>query len=208
MLQRDIAKKFGPIEVLVVVFVCLFALAVIGPAMQMSRFDEYRLACAENLSQIGRAMLIYANDYDDELPRAGGRNSVWAPTIPSWNAYNRFSAYAMAPDGNGGQANISSCFYLLVKYAEVTPGTFVCPGDVGTTEFQLSEVGAGFGELIDFWDFGPRPSQHCSYAYHMPFGLYALTTSSEPGMAVAADRNPWMDSPAAAAKQFPGMYNS
>jgi len=34
----------------------------------------------------------------------------------------------------------------------------------------------------------------------MPFGLYALTTSSEPGMPVAADRNPWMDSPAGAAK--------
>jgi hypothetical protein len=34
----------------------------------------------------------------------------------------------------------------------------------------------------------------------MPYGLYALTTSSEPGMAVAADRNPWMMSPAAEAK--------
>jgi hypothetical protein len=34
----------------------------------------------------------------------------------------------------------------------------------------------------------------------MPYGLYALTTSSEPGMAVAADRNPWIASPAAEAK--------
>ncbi|MFB0551849.1 MAG: hypothetical protein ACETWQ_00920, partial [Phycisphaerae bacterium] len=41
---------------------------------------------------------------------------------------------------------------------------------------------------------------HCSYSYHMPFGLYALTTSSEPGMAVAADRNPFIDSPAAEAQ--------
>ena len=37
----------------------------------------------------------------------------------------------------------------------------------------------------------------------MPFGLYALTTSSEPGMAVAADRNPWQDSPGASAKDIP-----
>jgi hypothetical protein len=36
----------------------------------------------------------------------------------------------------------------------------------------------------------------------MPFGLYALTTSSEPGMAVAADRNPWQASPAATAKDM------
>ncbi len=187
-------------------FVCLFVIAIIGPAAQFSRFEEYRMACATNLSNIGKAMLIYANDYEDELPRAGGRNSIWAPTIPSWNALNRFGAYAMAADGSGGSASISSCFYLLVKYVEVTPGTFVCPGDVGTTEFLLTDVGAGFGELINFWDFGPEAAKHCSYAYHMPFGLYALSTSSEPGMAVAADRNPFQDSPATEAKMFPGIF--
>jgi hypothetical protein len=208
MSRRDKATKFGPVEVLVIVFVCLFAIAIIGPAAQMSQFEAYRIQCADNLSQLGKAMLIYANDYDDELPRAGGRTSVWAPTIPSWNAFNRHMAYGLSADGSGGSASISSCFYLLVKYAEVTPRTFVCPGDVGTTEFNLADVGAPFvNELIDLWDFGPEPRRHCSYAYHMPFGLYALSTSSEPGMAVAADRNPWQDSPAAAAKQFPGMYN-
>jgi len=208
MSKRDVAKKFGPVEVLVLVFVCLFSLAVIGPATQMSRFEAYRIECGDNLSQIGRAMLLYANDYEDELPRSGGRNSVWAPIIPDWKTYNRFGAYGLSADGSGGSANISSCFYLLVKYAEVTPRTFICPGDVGTTEFKLSDVNIGFvGQLIDLWDFGPEPSRHCSYAYHMPFGLYALTTSREPGVAVAADRNPWMDSPAASAKQYPGYYH-
>ncbi|MGB2862269.1 MAG: hypothetical protein WBC05_03000, partial [Sedimentisphaerales bacterium] len=202
MSERDKAKKLGPVEVLVVVFVCLFLLAVIGPASQMSRFDAYRLECGNNLSQIGRAMLIYANDYEDEFPRSGGRNSVWAARIPAWNALNRFGAYGLSVNGSGGTANISSCFYLLVKYAEVTPGTFVCPADAGTTEFRLADVGAGFRELIDLWDFGPEPGKHCSYTYHMPFGLYALTTSNDPGMAIAADRNPWMDSPAANAKDI------
>ncbi|GEM_PF-199618 len=206
MLQRDKAKKFGPIEILVVVFVCLFALAVIGPAMQMSRFEEYRLACATNLSNIGKAMLIYANDYDDELPRSGGRNSVWAPTIPDWRANNRFSAYGLSANGDRGSASISSCFYLLVKYVEMTPRTFVCPGDAGTTEFKLADVDAGGNMLTDLWDFGPEPGKHCSYAYHMPFGLYALSTSNDPGMAIAADRNPWMDSPAGMDKYI-GLFD-
>jgi hypothetical protein len=208
MSKQEKTKKLGPVEVLVVVFVCLFVLAVIGPAMQMSQFEEYRIQCAMNLSNIGKAMLIYANDYEDEFPRSGGRNSIWAPTIPSWNAYNRFMAYGLSADGSGGQASISSCFYLLVKYAEVTPGTFVCPGDVGTTEFKLADVDAPlFSQLIDLWDFGPEPGRHCSYSYHMPFGFYALTTSSDPGLAMAADRNPWMDSPAASAKYFPGGFS-
>jgi len=200
-------KKLGPIDAMVVLFICLFFIAIIGPAAQMSQFEAYRIQCADNLSQIGRAMLIYANDYDDELPRSGGRNSIWAPTIPNWIATNRYSAYAMGADGSGGSASISSCFYLLIKYAGLMPGTFVCPGDVGTTEFKLADVGAGFGELIDFWDFGPQAREHCSYDYHMPFGLYALTASIDPGLAVAADRNPWQDSPAAAAKLYPGAYN-
>jgi len=208
MSKREKAKKLGPVEVLVVVFVCLFALAVIGPAMQMSRFEEYRMACTNNLSQIGRAMLIYANDYEDEFPRSGGRNSVWAPTIPDWRANTRESAYGLSRN-SGGQANISSCFYLLVKYTEVTPRTFVCPGDVGTTEFKLADVDMGFGglELINLWDFGPEAGKHCSYAYHMPFGVYTLSMSDDPGLAVAADRNPWMDSPAAFAKGFPGPFH-
>ena len=206
MSKRGKAKKFGPVEVLVVVLVCLFVIAIIGPAAQMSRFDAYRIKCATNLSNIGRAMLIYANDYEDELPRSGGRNAVWAPIIPNWSSLNRFGAYGISANGSGGVANISSCFYLLVKYAGVTPGTFVCLADAGTTEFKLADMNIGYRELIDLWDFGPEPSRHCSYAYHMPFGFYALVISNEPGMAIAADRNPWMDSPAAFAKQFPGLF--
>jgi hypothetical protein len=128
-------------------------------------------------------------------------------TIPSWLAPNRFTAYGLAADGSGGTGTVASCFYLLVKYAEVTPKSFICKGDSGTTEFKPADEGAGDRELIDLWDFGPEPRKHCSYSYHLPFGLYALTTASEPGLAVAADRNPWIESPAGDAKQFPGLYS-
>jgi len=168
------------------------------------------MVCGTNLSGIGKAMLIYANDYEDELPRAGGRNSTWAATIPGWDAMNRFGAYNVGQDGSGGVASITSCFYLLVKYAEVTPKSFICKGDSGATEFKPANYGAGARDLIELWDFGPgaqqAPCNHCSYSYHMPFGLYALTTSSEPGMAVAADRNPLQPSPSADAKAWPGIF--
>jgi len=179
---------------------------ILLPALARTRQIAFRMVCGTNLSGLGKAMLIYANDYDDELPRAGGRGSTWAMKIPDWTAGNRYSAYGLAADGSGGTASISSCFYLLVKYAEVTPKSFICKGDHGTTEFMLSDVDVGNRELIDLWDFGPEPREHCSYSYHMPFGLYALTTSSEPGMAVAADRNPWMQSPGAEPKNI-SLFN-
>ncbi len=193
-------KGFTLVELLVVIAIIALLMGILMPALARVRQVAFRMVCGTNLSGIGKAMLIYANDYDDELPRAGGRNSTWAGKIPMWLADNRFTAYGLNPDGSGGVGTITSSFYLLVKYAEVTPKSFVCKSDSGTTEFKPSEYNAGNRELIDLWDFGPEAIEHCSYSYHLPFGLYALTTSSEPGMAVAADRNPFIDSPAAEAQ--------
>ncbi len=200
-------KGFTLVELLVVIAIIALLMGILMPALARVRQIAFRMVCGTNLSGIGKAMLIYANDYDDELPRAGGRNSKWGGQIPSWLAANRFTAYGLAADGSGGTGTIASCFYLLVKYAEVTPKSFICKGDSGTTEFKPADDNAGDRELIDLWDFGIEPRKHCSYSYHMPFGLYALTTASEPALAIAADRNPWIDSPAGAAKTYPGLFN-
>ncbi|MCK4293198.1 MAG: DUF4190 domain-containing protein [Planctomycetes bacterium] len=182
--------------------VLLFVAGVAMPALSRARWLSFRLICGKNLSGLGKSMLIYANDYDDELPRAGGRNSTWSPSIANWQGRNRRAAFGLAADGSGGHANISSSFYLLVKYAEVAPKSFVCPGDPGVVDFRLSEYDAWNITYIDLWDFGPNPAEHCSYSYHVPYGLYPLTTAKEPGMAVAGDRNPWIDAPAVRAKEF------
>jgi len=199
-------KGFTLVELLVVIAIIALLMGILMPALARVRQIAFRMVCGTNLSGIGKAMLIYANDYEDELPRSGGRNSVWAARIPNWQAMNRFGAYNVSPDGSGGTGNISSCFYLLVKYAEVTPKSFLCKGDSGVSEFKPADEGAGDRDLIDLWDFGMEPETHCSYSYHMPFGLYALTLSSEPGMAVAADRNPWQESPAAQPKDI-SLFN-
>ena len=194
-------KGFTLVELLVVIAIIALLMGILMPALARVRQIAFRMVCGTNLSGIGKAMLIYSNDYDDELPRAGGRASTWVAALPVWNATNRFLAYGLAADGSGGRATISSCFYLLVKYAEVTPKSFICKGDSGTNEFKPADAGAGAMELIDLWDFGPEPAKKCSYSYHKPFGLYALTTASEPGLAVAADRNPWEASPAGEGKK-------
>jgi prepilin-type N-terminal cleavage/methylation domain-containing protein len=193
-------KGFTLVELLVVIAIIALLMGILMPALARVRQIAFRMVCGTNLSGIGKAMLIYSNDYDDELPRAGGRDSLWTGSVPNWQAPNRFQAYGVGTDGSGGTASISSCFYLLVKYAEVTPKSFLCKGDSGTNEFKPSDYGAGDRDLIDLWDFGGAPREHCSYSYHMPFGMYALTSSSEPGLAVAADRNPFISSPMAEPK--------
>jgi prepilin-type N-terminal cleavage/methylation domain-containing protein len=194
-------KGFTLVELLVVIAIIALLMGILMPALARVRQLAFRMTCGTNLSGIGKAMLIYANDYEDELPRAGGRNSTWGNLGTQWAATDRYAAYGVTPGTNeGGKASISSCFYLLVKYAEVTPKSFVCKGDTGTSEFTLADennLPSTDFELIDAWDFGQDPTDNCSYSYHMPFGQYALTTSSEPGLAVASERNPWIKSPAA-----------
>jgi len=197
-------KGFTLVELLVVIATIALLMGILIPALARLRRRAFRMACGANLSQIGKAMLMYGGDYEDPLPRAGGESSTWRPKINNWQVDNRWDAFGInRTDGSGGHATISSSLYLLVKYVEVGPKQFVCPGDPGTTEFKLVEYGVRDKDLIDLWDFGPNPSKHCSYSYHMLYGPYALTFAlSQRGMAIAADRNPWIDTPAVKAKDF------
>ncbi len=206
-------RIFAVGAVLIPVFAGLSLVLIISYTPRRS--VAFRMVCGTNLSRIGKAMLIYANDYDDKLPRAGGTNSIWQTKINNWQASDRLTAFNLRPDHTGGSASISSSLYLLLKYEYVVdrppnyaaPKFFVCKQDSGTTEFKPSKYVVRNKDLIDLWDFGPNPSRHCSFSYHMPYGPYALTTSSEPGMAVAADRNPWMPSPFVKVKRNFNKFN-
>lgn len=189
-------RGFTRIELVVVVLACLLLLLCMIPALSRLRQHAFDASCRNNLSRIGKAMLAYANDYHGALPRAGGPTSVWGGPV-HWNAESRAKAFNLQPDGSGGHATISSSLYLLVKHADVSPKTFVCRTDYGTTPFKLSDVADAPRDysLRDAWDFGPDAYRRCSYSYHVPYSPYALTTSCDPGMAVAADRSPWIDTP-------------
>jgi hypothetical protein len=175
-----------------------------GAVKEMGTEGAFRQTCATNLSGLGKAMLLYSNDYEDELPIAGGKVNEWVPTIPNWLGRVRTQAFGMnTRDGSGGKTTTTSSLYLLVKYAEVAPGKFVCPSEPKTRAFSLSDAKETLPvglELFDAWDFGGRyddcnnPSRHCSYSYHASFDhKYSLTLAYDAGMAILADRNPWID---------------
>ena len=205
MPSRDKSHALTLIEVVFLLVVLAVTVSVVIIAFpRRTRSTAFDMVCGSNLAGIGKAMLIYANDYEGKYPRAGGPAGSWAARTPNWMGADRFEAYGMDPNARtGGQASISASLYLLVKYVEVMPKSFVCKrGEPKTRPFDPARYRIRGKKLTDLWDFGPNPPKHVSYAYHMAYGPDKLTTDSEPGMAIAADRNPWMDSPFAKAKAF------
>jgi hypothetical protein len=203
MTEQATGKRFTRVDTLIVVVIGL-AVIVLAPALwSQAQKAADRKRCAANLAPMGKAMFLYAADYGGALPRAGGPTTTWGPTH-NWVAPNRNTAFGLGADGSGGRATISSSFYLLVKYYEMPTKLFVCPSDKGTTEFSLRKL---VGTVPHFtfaraWDFGPSGEsfKHSSYAYHMPYGPFALTTSRDPNLAVAADGNPFLRSPGGSAR--------
>lgn len=61
-------KGFTLIELIVVVVIIAILMALLLPAMSKMRWQTKKVACVNNLRQIGIALLLYADEHDDGLP--------------------------------------------------------------------------------------------------------------------------------------------
>jgi hypothetical protein len=199
--NHTMPSGLAPVETIVLVVVLGFFLWLLLIFLSRGHGGNFRMTCGINLSRVGKAMLAYATDHDDRLPRAGGQSPSWGPV--AWNASTRHSAHRIDPNALRGIVSVSSSLYLLVRYSGASPESFACPVDKGTRKWSGETFDGRQLKPTDCWDFGSNPQSHCSYSYHWPFGSSLLTTSSEPDFAVAADRSPWIPSPGRTAKSYP-----
>jgi len=205
-------KGFTLVELLVVIAIIALLMGILMPALARVRQVAYRMVSGTNQSGIGKAMLIYANDNEGDYPVSGSRMPKAAYSlnrIANWEATNREDAYGYTVATIGTKATpvtIGSCFYLLVKFADVAPKQFVNKSDIGCKEFQLSEYthAAAVDDVTEVWDFGSvdageGPQTHVSYSYHYPFTnvsgqvRFPISQQSNPACPVISDRNPYLD---------------
>jgi prepilin-type N-terminal cleavage/methylation domain-containing protein/prepilin-type processing-associated H-X9-DG protein len=181
-------KGFALVELVVVIAAVALLVTILVLSLAESRRRRHPPYCRSNLSGIGKAICIYANEDEyGRFPRAGGPNSVHGVLV-DWQDPNEavaFGYYGSPP----GEATVTSSLWLLVKGDYATTKQFVCKSDPNTTGvFRHSNPWA-------VWDFGDTPGEYCSYAYHFSYddsnGLsYGLSSASNPAMPVCADRNP------------------
>lgn len=202
-------KGFTLVELLVVIAIIALLMGILMPALARVRQIAYRLMCGTNLAGVGRAMLVYANDNEQRYQVAGCRDSRWEADghILNYFAPRRIAAFDGDKGCRKGWATITSSFFLLIKYADVTPKQFLCKGDSGAYAFDISDytpTGVETMTAEEVWDFGGEPYIHCSYAYNMPYIWdgseagrgYPVTQVSNPQCPVASDKNPFMDTSA------------
>jgi len=185
-------KGFTLIELLVVIAIIALLMSILMPALARVREIASRVVCGSNLSGIGKAMNIYANDNTGgRFPRAGGRGSTLGGTA-DWEAPDEVTAFGTPPNNT---ATITSSLWLLVRGNYATAKQFLCGSDPDSSTEHFRDPNP---ELK--WDFGIDPGPFCSYAYHQPYnnedGLRGLSAASNPGLAAAADRNPGDDADA------------
>ncbi len=205
-------KGFTLVELLVVIAIIALLMGILMPALAKVKQLANQLICGTNLSAIGKAMLAYSADYEETYPIAGKRSEFQGELGYKLSTQRRLADFdnPEREDAFGEQgATITSCLYLVVRYADGTPKQFVCNGDPTASVFELHEISnlhSDVDDVTEVWDFGDGqsavPGKKCSYAYHNPFrengGIgYAVSPVSKPESPIASDRNPYMDKRAA-----------
>src|SRR5438552_3575118 len=84
-LRKRLKRGFTLIELLVVIAIIAILAAILFPVFAQAREKARAISCTSNLNQIGKATMMYVQDYDESYPNGWGAKdsglSMWRVAI-------------------------------------------------------------------------------------------------------------------------------
>ena len=97
---------FTLIELLVVIAIIAILAAILFPVFSQAKQAAAKAACTNYLQELGKAQLMYRDDFDDRLPL----HIAWM--------------------GQFADGDYSTYYFLLTKYTKTKTGSFLCPSTI------------------------------------------------------------------------------
>ncbi len=196
-------KGFTLIELLVVIGIIALLVSILMPALSRAKELAKRTVCSANLKGIGNASVIYMNENGGRAMKAwktdgsatscgfgagayaqnGDHSDMKYWALPNWALNGNFETQ---------RQTAGACLYMLVKYADVTPESFICPS-TSDVEMNLQEainIASSASQVVDDWtdlnDFAGQDT--LSYSYNDPWNR-ELDDTSGASAVMAADKS-------------------
>jgi prepilin-type N-terminal cleavage/methylation domain-containing protein len=150
---RAACRGFTLVELLVVIAVLALLAALLFPVLSQARHTAYRNTCVSNLQQLGVAFALYASDYDEILPKAGGAFGSVAAWIDYDSPGERGGIYPYVrqfsksggsvyrcPSGRPDTSNYTSVSSTYAMNDYLRPWHGVYPRDVPHEPLALAQI--------------------------------------------------------------------
>ena len=112
-------RGFTLIELLVVIAIIAILAAILFPVFAQAREKARQSACLSNCKQMGSAVIMYIQDYDETFPN-GSRTTVWFPGPQG--------SWASLPNNAGVDLAVGNLGSQLQPYVK-NAGVFACMSD-------------------------------------------------------------------------------